>query len=122
MPPRYRALASEAQRLSVNFRFQEGSASLDNKALRDVQRVGDYLRQAGKLQGKVVLVGFGDPKETPGRAALLSRLRAMAVRRELARTGVQARDVTGMGDELPVAGNDLQQGRLRNRRVEVWVY
>ena len=122
MPPRYRALASEAQRLSVNFRFQEGSASLDNKALRDVQRVSDYLRQAGKLQGKVVLVGFGDPKETPGRAALLSRLRAMAVRRELARTGVQARDVTGMGDELPVAGNDLQQGRLRNRRVEVWVY
>ncbi|MFT0869856.1 substrate-binding domain-containing protein [Pseudomonas sp. CAM1A] len=122
MPPRYQALASEAQRLSVNFRFQEGSASLDNKALRDVQRVGDYLRQAGKLQGKVVLVGFGDPKETPGRAALLSRLRAMAVRRELARAGVQPRDVTGMGDELPVADNDLEQGRLRNRRVEVWVY
>lgn len=122
MPPRYRALAGEAQRLSVNFRFQEGSAGLDNKALRDVQRVGDYLRQAGKLQGKVVLVGFGDPKETPGRAALLSRLRAMAVRRELARTGVQVRDVAGMGDELPVAGNDLEQGRLRNRRVEVWVY
>lgn len=122
MPPRYRALASEAQRLSVNFRFQEGSAGLDNKALRDVQRVGDYLRQAGKLHNKVVLVGFGDPKDTPGRAALLSRLRAMAVRRELAREGVQVKTVAGMGDELPVAGNDLEQGRQRNRRVEVWVY
>lgn len=122
MPPRYRALAREANRLSVNFRFQEGSASLDNKALRDVQRVSDYLRQAGKLHNQAVLVGFGDPKETPGRAALLSRLRAMAVRRELARAGVEAKDVTGMGDELPVAGNDLEQGRLRNRRVEVWVY
>ncbi|MDH0300893.1 MULTISPECIES: phosphate ABC transporter substrate-binding/OmpA family protein [unclassified Pseudomonas] len=122
MPPRYRTLASEAHRLSVNFRFQEGSASLDNKALRDVQRVGAYLRQAGKLQSKAVLVGFGDPKETPGRAALLSRLRAMAVRRELAREGVEFKDVTGMGDELPVADNDQQQGRLRNRRVEVWVY
>ncbi|MDH0647958.1 phosphate ABC transporter substrate-binding/OmpA family protein [Pseudomonas sp. GD03858] len=122
MPPRYRALANQAHRLSVNFRFQEGSASLDNKALRDVQRVGAYLRQAGKLHGKAVLVGFGDPKETPGRAALLSRLRAMAVRRELAREGVEFKDVTGMGDELPVADNDQQQGRLRNRRVEVWVY
>ncbi|QXI36709.1 substrate-binding domain-containing protein [Pseudomonas xantholysinigenes] len=122
MPPRYRALASEAQRLSVNFRFQEGSAGLDNKALRDVQRVSDYLRQAGKLHGQAVLVGFGDPKDTPGRAALLSRLRAMAVRRELAREGVQVKDVAGMGDELPVAGNDLEQGRQRNRRVEVWVY
>ncbi|MDZ3991096.1 phosphate ABC transporter substrate-binding/OmpA family protein [Pseudomonas sp. Teo4] len=122
MPPRYRTLAQQAQRLSVNFRFQEGSASLDNKALRDVQRVADYLRQNGKLQSKAVLVGFGDPKETPGRAALLSRLRALAVRRELARDGVEVLEVTGMGDELPVAGNDLEQGRLRNRRVEVWVY
>ena len=122
MPVRYLNLAREASRLTVNFRFQEGSAGLDNKALRDVQRVGDYLRQAGKLQRKAVLVGFGDPKETPGRAALLSRLRAMAVRRELARQGVEVKEVTGMGDELPVAGNDLEQGRLRNRRVEVWVY
>ncbi|MFZ4822106.1 hypothetical protein CQW32_15800 [Pseudomonas putida] len=122
MPPRYRILALQAQRLSVNFRFQEGSARLDNKALRDVQRVAEYLRQAGKLQGKAVLVGFGDPKETPGRAALLSRLRAQAVRRELARGGVEVLQVTGMGDELPVAGNEQEQGRLRNRRVEVWVY
>lgn len=121
MPPRYRALAQQAQRLSVNFRFQEGSASLDSKALRDVQRVAEYLRQAGKLNGKAVLVGFGDPKETPGRAALLSRLRAQAVRRELARDGVEVQQVMGMGDELPVAGNEREQGRLRNRRVEVWV-
>lgn len=122
MPPRYRNLAQKAQRLSVNFRFQEGSASLDNKALRDIQRVADYLRQAGKLHSKAVLVGFGDTKATPGRAALLSRLRAQAVRRELARDGVEVLEVTGMGDELPVAGNELEQGRLRNRRVEVWVY
>jgi len=122
MPPRYRNLAQQAQRLSVNFRFQAGSASLDNKALRDVQRVAAYLRQAGKLQSKAVLVGFGDPKETPGRAALLSRLRAQAVRRELARDGVEVLEVTGLGDELPVAGNEREQGRLRNRRVEVWVY
>lgn len=110
MPPRYRTLAQQAQRLSVNFRFQEGSASLDNKALRDVQRVAEYLRQAGKLQSKAVLVGFGDPKETPGRAALLSRLRAQAVRRELARDGVELLEVTGMGDELPVAGNGWSKG------------
>lgn len=122
MPARYRALASEARRLTVNFRFQEGSASLDNKALRDVRRVTDYLRQHGKLDEQVVLVGFGDPKEIPGRAALLSRLRAMAVRRELSRAGVAVREVTGFGDDLPVAGNDHEQGRQRNRRVEVWVY
>ncbi|MDD0974161.1 phosphate ABC transporter substrate-binding/OmpA family protein [Pseudomonas sp. TNT2022 ID681] len=121
-PPRYRRLATSAQRLSVNFRFQEGNASLDNKALRDVQRVVEYLRQNDKLQQKVVLVGFGDAKDDTQRADLLSRLRALAVRRELAKNGVDLREVIGLGDEMPVAANNDEQGRIRNRRVEVWVY
>ena len=62
--------------------LQEGSALLDNKALLDVQRLLDYLRQNRKLQERTVLVGFGDPKSDAERSVLLSRLRAMAVRRE----------------------------------------
>ncbi|MEG1038602.1 MAG: phosphate ABC transporter substrate-binding/OmpA family protein [Pseudomonas sp.] len=122
MPVSYRALVRDAQRLSVNFRFQEGQASLDSKALRDVQRVVDFLRQHNKLEQGAVLVGFGDAKQDTERAALLSRLRAMAVRRELARQGVTLREIIGLGDELPVAANTAEEGRIRNRRVEVWVY
>ncbi|MFA7893094.1 substrate-binding domain-containing protein [Pseudomonas putida] len=122
MPARYRDLVEHAQRLSVNLRFQPGSAALDSKAIQDVRRVIDYLNQAGKPHRKAVLVGFGDPKDTPGRAALLSRLRAEAVRQALARGGVEMLEVVGLGDQMPVAGNELEQGRLRNRRVEVWVY
>ncbi|UVE19635.1 phosphate ABC transporter substrate-binding/OmpA family protein [Pseudomonas sp. LS44] len=122
LPHDYRELASQAQRLSVNFRFQEGSATLDNKAQRDLERVLDYLQSHDKLNQAVVLVGFGDPKLDPERAALLSKLRAMAVRRELARHGVAFREITGLGDQLPVAANDGEDGRLKNRRVEVWVY
>ncbi|MCW1937014.1 substrate-binding domain-containing protein [Pseudomonas sp. MDMC_285] len=122
MPAEYQQLTQQAERLSVNFRFQEGSATLDNKAQRDLQRVFDYLKQNDKLQNKVVLVGFGDPKNDPERAELLSKLRAMAVRRELARQGVLFREITGMGSELPVAANDQDNGRIRNRRVEIWVY
>ena len=107
---------------TAGFRFQEGSATLDNKAYRDLQRVMDYLKQHDKLRNKVVLVGFGDPKSDPERAALLSKLRAMAVRRELAKQGVLFREITGLGSELPVAANDQDSGRIRNRRVEVWVY
>lgn len=122
MPPSYRHLSNEARRLSVNFRFQEGSATLDNKALRDIQRLVEYLKQNRKLDDKVVLVGFGDAKDDARRADLLSRLRAMAVRRELAKAGVTLRDVLGLGAELPVAANTDTQGRIRNRRVEAWVY
>ena len=122
MPEAYQTLAREAQRLSLNFRFQQGSAVLDNKAQRDLERLVSYLTAQDKLQRKVVLVGFGDAKADPARAELLSKLRAMAVRRELARHGVILRQVTGLGDELPVAANNADDGRLKNRRVEVWVY
>ncbi|GIZ11899.1 substrate-binding domain-containing protein [Pseudomonas sp. NCCP-436] len=120
MPPRYRQLAGQAQRLSVNFRFQEGSANLDNKARRDLQRVASYLKRQS-TQRQIILVGFGDLKNDPQRAELLSRLRAMAVRRELARHDLHPQEIIGLGDELPVATNSETQGRQRNRRVEVWV-
>ena len=122
MPEQYQALTREAQRLSVNFRFEEGSASLDNKARQDLLRVVDYLSAHGKLDKQVTLVGFGDAKDDPQRAQLLSRLRAMAVRRELVKSGVVPREIQGYGAQMPVAANTEDEGRLKNRRVEVWVY
>ena len=122
MPEGYQALSRHAQRLSVNFRFEEGSASLDNKARQDLSRVLDYLQQNGKTDRQVTLVGFGDAKSDPARADLLSKLRAMAVRRELVKGGVVFREIRGFGAEMPVAANSADEGRIRNRRVEVWVY
>lgn len=121
MPVAYQNLAREAERLSVNFRFAQGSATLDAKALQDIQRVADYLKLQDKLDQKVTLAGFGDAKSDPARAQLLSKLRAMAVRRELLKQGVFLREVLGFGDEMPVATNDVDEGRIKNRRVEVWV-
>jgi phosphate transport system substrate-binding protein len=122
MPEDYQAIARDAQRLTVNFRFEEGSASLDNKARQDLQRVVAYLRNHAKLDKQVTLVGFGDAKNDPQRAALLSKLRAMAVRRELVKNGVVLRDIRGFGAQMPVAANTADEGRIKNRRVEVWVY
>lgn len=122
MPEGYQALSRHAQRLTVNFRFEEGSASLDSKAQQDLGRVLDYIKQHGKADRRVTLVGFGDLKDDPARADLLSRLRAMAVRRELVKYGVTLREVRGFGALMPVAANSEDEGRVRNRRVEVWVY
>ena len=122
MPEGYQALSRHAQRLTVNFRFEEGSASLDNKAHQDLGRVLDYIKQHGKTDRRVTLVGFGDAKDDPARADLLSKLRAMAVRRELVKYGVALREVRGFGALMPVAANSEDEGRVRNRRVEVWVY
>ncbi|WP_122317288.1 substrate-binding domain-containing protein [Pseudomonas cichorii] len=121
MPEDYQALTRQAERLSVNFRFAQGSARLDSKAQLDLRRVVDYLKAHDKLNQQVTLVGFGDAKNDSARATLLSRLRAMAVRRELQKSGVTFHEILGFGDEMPVAGNDADDGRIKNRRVEVWV-
>jgi phosphate transport system substrate-binding protein len=46
----------------------------------------------------------------------------MAVRRELVKHGVALREVRGFGALMPVAANNEDVGRVKNRRVEVWVY
>ena len=118
LPQDFRELTTDAQRLTINFRFQEGSAKLDNKALKDLERLVAYL---GNHKGELVLVGFGDPKKTEKRSQLLSKLRAMAVRRELVRYGIYPAVSVGYGENLPVASVNGQEGRMKNRRVEVWV-
>ncbi len=122
MPEGYQSLSRHAQRLTVNFRFEEGSANLDNKARQDLARVIDYIKRHDKSERAVTLVGFGDAKDDPARADLLSKLRAMAVRRELVKNGVVLREVRGFGALMPVAANNADEGRIKNRRVEVWVY
>lgn len=119
LPEDFRQLTTDAKRLTINFRFQEGSAKLDNKALKDLERLADFLHANGSAE--VVLIGFGDKKKTEKRSQLLSKLRAMAVRRELVRYGIYPKDSVGYGEDLPVASVNGSEGRNKNRRVEVWV-
>lgn len=119
LPPDFRKLTSDAQRLTINFRFKQGSAKLDNKALKDIERLVDYLQS--QKQREILLIGFGDKKKTEKRAKLLSKLRAMAVRRELVRNGIYPKESVGYGEYLPVASINRSEGRMKNRRVEVWL-
>lgn len=119
LPSGFQKIAGDGQRLTVNFRFKKGSAKLDNRAMRDIQRLVDFSNN--NPDKKIVLIGFGDPKKSQERSLLLSKLRAMAVRRELVRLGVYPKYNYGYGEELPVASNEREAGRVKNRRVEVWL-
>lgn len=119
LPKDFQQMTPSGQRLTVNFRFKEGSARLDNRALRDIERLVQFI--ASHPDQKLTLIGFGDQKKSPQRAQLLSKLRAMAVRRELVKQGVYPKNSYGYGEQLPVASNEREAGRYRNRRVEVWL-
>ncbi len=121
-PEEYRLLVDGAQRLSLNFRFDAGTAVLDNKALRDVARLEAFLRQPQNRSLDLILVGFADSSEiNPYHALSLSTDRADFVATQLIPRGVTPRRVRGVGGAVPVAGEDTDHGRAKNRRVEVWV-
>ena len=119
--PHYQSITSGAQRLSLDFRFRSGSSQLDNKALADLDRVTSFLSDLRYSGGSVMLLGFSDSTGAAAANVALSKDRAKAVADQFAQRGAQPGLVTGFGPEMPIAANDNEDGRQKNRRVEIWV-
>lgn len=115
--------AEGTRRLSASFRFKGESLELDSRGLRDVERLAEFLGESSK-ESEIILAGFSDSKgEGKGYAQSLelSCKRAQTVREKLLAQGIKVADVLCVGQEAPVASNETEQGRAKNRRVEVWV-
>ncbi len=121
-PDEYRELTKGALRLSANLRFGNGLSYLDSKAVRDLDRIAGFLRPFPRGSHEIVLIGFSDRREhNPVLALHMSNDRADFVATELARRGIPVHRSRGLGQRLPVADNDNEVGRSKNRRVEIWV-
>jgi len=117
----YRRLARGAERLSLNFRFRAGKSELDNKAKDDLDRVVSFLSDQHYSGSNLLLFGFADNKGSDLVNCDLSQKRAEAVRDQFILRGVQPSAATGFCSQLPVASNDSEDGREKNRRVEIWL-
>jgi phosphate transport system substrate-binding protein len=120
-PPEYLQLVRNAQRVNLDFRFRTGSDTLDNKALRDVDRVVNFLAKPENRDLAIILLGFADNQGGDRINCPLSRKRAHAVAEQLGINGVHAEGIAGFCSSLPVADNSTDDGRQKNRRVEIWV-
>lgn len=119
LPYKYLELTEKAQRLSVNVRFAPGSENIDNKAQRDLYRLANYLE--ANPERRILLFGFTDSVGNEQINLNLSKTRADLVSKELMKFGIVPYKVEGFGDAGPVASNENEEGRQRNRRVEVWI-
>jgi phosphate transport system substrate-binding protein len=120
-PPAYQHETRDAERLSLDFRFRSGRATLDARGVADLDRVVAFLSQPAQRDKRVSLFGFADNQGGDRLNVDLSERRAAVVSRELAGRGVTADRVLGFGSALPLASNDTPDGRERNRRVEIWI-
>ena len=119
LPADYRKVIAGAQRLSLNFRFETGKDVLDTKAQRDMRRLVDYLQ--ANPDRSLILIGFTDNHGSASANLTLSAARASTVAAALKERGIDVRDVRGFGAEMPIASNDTDAGREKNRRVEAWL-
>ncbi|MGA2350744.1 MAG: phosphate ABC transporter substrate-binding/OmpA family protein [Terracidiphilus sp.] len=120
-PKEYKLLTKEANRLSLDFRFQSGQAELDNKAKADLDRVVSLIADLRVAENKIMLFGFSDSIGSPAVNRVLSLTRAKSVEDQFAQRGINPAIVRGYGSSLAVAADDSEDGLARNRRVEVWI-
>ena len=120
-PEEYKKLTKGAERLSLNFRFRKGGKDLDNKARLDLDRVVNFITDL-KLTGQnILLFGFADDGGSRNTDMSLSKERAMEVAEQFKHRGVSPTIVMGFGSQLPVASNATDEGKEKNRRVEIWL-
>ncbi len=113
-----------AKQMSVTYRFRTNSAELDTRANQDITRLIAHL-QSNPARGTLLIAGFADSLGSPEINRRLALERAEAVRNALLGVGVKLAadriEVKGYGEIAPVACNDTEAGRSKNRRVEIWL-
>ena len=109
-----------ACRLSIDFRFDREN-QLDTRALRDLPRVVSMMQLPEFAGRSLLLFGFSDEAASRSNNVLLSQEQAGIVAAQLRARGLHVDRERGFGADMPVADDATQEGRERNRRVELWL-
>lgn len=99
--------------------FSSGEAQLVEGGRSSLEEVVDLLQT--EPDKKIRVEGHTDSLGDAAANLLLSQQRAQSVLEALVSLGVSSDRITatGMGEDFPIASNDDEEGRARNRRVDV---
>ncbi|MFD6182515.1 OmpA family protein [Streptomyces goshikiensis] len=100
--------------------FPENSAVFNAQAAARIQAIANEINQ--QKATRVRVFGFTDDQGSYEHGKELSKKRADAVQVELAKTVTNPGvifDVRGYSEDYPIADNGTEEGRKKNRRVEI---
>lgn len=105
--------------ITLHVNFDTGKADLKADDLATVQQIAVMLKAAPSL--KLSIEGHTDNVGDPASNKALSEARAKSVMNAIVQAGIAADRLSaaGFGQERPVADNRSEEGRARNRRVEL---
>ena len=115
-----------ADRLSLTFRFQDGSSTLDAHSRDNLADLARLIEIGFFRDTEIILAGFSDGSGPAAANLDLSQSRAKGVLSALKTevTGVPETAlprVEAFGEAMPMACDETSAGRRLNRRVEVWL-
>lgn len=115
-----------AERLSLTFRFQDGSSTLDAHSRDNLNDLARLIETDVFRNTQLILAGFSDGSGAAATNLALSQERAQGVLAQLrvllpGLAEGALPQVLAFGEALPMACDETAAGRRLNRRVEVWL-
>lgn len=107
---------------NATINFVSGSDELDASAVKVINDLGGVMARCAEEANLKAIIGGHTDSQGDAQANLgLSQRRAIAVRRELMARGVTgaALKSVGYGAEQPIADNETDEGRAKNRRTTI---
>lgn len=103
----------------TNVQFDFNSSVLRTDAIQYLDHVTTEMKKDASV--KFVLDGYASAEGTPEHNMVLSKDRANSVKQYLSNAGIDASRLStkGYGTKHPIASNDTEEGREKNRRVDV---
>ncbi|WP_295588099.1 OmpA family protein [uncultured Lamprocystis sp.] len=101
--------------------FETDSAALKPSSRAQIKNIAEIMKCYPTLEMKIA--GHTDSKADDAYNLKLSQERADSAQRELVALGVAPSRLAaqGYGEEFPIADNDTEEGRARNRRTDIVV-
>jgi outer membrane protein OmpA-like peptidoglycan-associated protein len=98
--------------------FDSGKAVIRPESFARLDSVVEYMTH--KKSARIEISGHTDNVGNPKQNKALSQKRVQACRDYLVSKGIDGDRIvaTGYGDERPIASNDTEEGRQKNRRIE----
>ncbi len=98
--------------------FDTGKATIRKESFARLDSVVEYMTH--KKSARIEVSGHTDNVGKPKRNKALSKKRAQACRDYLISKGIDGSriEAVGYGDAMPIASNDTEEGRQKNRRIE----
>ena len=107
------------ENLTLYINFETGKADIREESMPVVNEIYTMLKNNSGL--KIAIEGHTDNAGNKAANQTLSAQRAASVKASLVKKGIPASriETAGFGQDVPVADNRTEEGRAKNRRVEI---